>query len=345
MSYRALASLAAAALVASIAPTASLPVGFVVAAEAGQAPASETKPGKAWTPPRTPDGQPDLQGTWTNATLTPLERPAEFAGKAVLSEAEAIEYEKRLAEQNNRDRRDGSAEADLARAYNDFWFERGTKVVSDRRTSLIVDPPDGRIPPLTPEAQKKAAARAEARRLHPADGPEDLGLPVRCLLWPTAGPPMLPGGYNNNYQIVQAPGYVMILVEMIHDARVIPLDGRPQLPKNIKQWMGDSRGRWEGDTLVVETTNFTDKTNFRGSSEHLRLTERFTRTGPDEIRYEFRVEDETSFARPWAAQLPMRRIPDRLYEYACHEGNYGLEGILSGARADEKAAAAKKGSP
>jgi hypothetical protein len=349
MSNRALASLAATAFLASIATTASLSVGFVLAAEAtgeaGQAPAPDAKATKPWTAPRTPDGQPDLQGNWTNGTLTPLERPAEFAGKAFLTESEAIEYEKRLAGQNNRDRRDGSAEADLARAYNEFWFERGTKVVPNRRTSLIVDPPDGRIPPLTPEAQKKAAARAEARRLHPADGPEDLGLPVRCLLWPTAGPPMLPGGYNNNYQIVQAPRYVMILVEMIHDVRVIPLDGRPHLPNNMKQWMGDSRGRWEGDTLVVETTNFTDKTNFRGSGEHLRLTERFTRTGPDEITYEFRVEDETSFARPWAAQLPMRRIPDRLYEYACHEGNYGLEGILSGARADEKAAAAKKGSP
>jgi hypothetical protein len=354
MVSRAVASLAATALVASMAPKTFVSVGVVLAAvaisEAGQAPASGTTATKAaatrpWPPPRTPDGQPDLQGVWTNSTLTPLERPAEFAGKPLLTEAEANEYEKRLAEQNNRDRRDGSAEADLARAYNDFWFERGTKVVSDRRTSLIVDPPDGRIPPLTPEAQKKAAARAEARRLHPADGPEDLGLPVRCLLWPTAGPPMLPGGYNNNYQIVQAPGYVMILVEMIHDARIIPLDGRPHVPKHVKQWMGDSRGRWEGNTLVVETTNFTNKTNFRGSGEHLRLTERFTRTGPDEITYEFKVEDETSFARPWAAQLPMRRIPDRLYEYACHEGNYGLEGILSGARADEKAAAAKKGSP
>ena len=293
---------------------------------------------KPWTPPRTPDGQPDIQGTWTNATLTPLERPAEFAGKQVLTEAEVAEYEKRMAVQNDRDRRDGNAEVDAGRAYNDFWFERGTKVVGDSRTSLIVDPPDGRIPALTPEAQTKAAARAQHRKLHPADGPEDLGLPSRCLLWPTAGPPMLPGGYNNNYQIVQAPGYVMILVEMIHDARIIPLDGRPHVPQNIRQWMGDSRGRWEGNTLVVETTNFTGKTNFRNSGEKLRLVERFTRTAPDAIAYEFTVEDETSFVRPWTAKLPMRKTEGPLYEYACHEGNYGLEGILAGARAEEKKA-------
>src|SRR5438093_7478704 len=299
---------------------------------------------KAWTPPRTPDGQPDLQGVWTNSTLTPLERPAEFAGKPFLTEAEVAVYEQQLAIQNNRDRRDGSADVDVGRAYNDFWFERGTKVVPTRRSSLIIDPPDGKVPPLTPEAQKKAAARVEYRRLHPADGPEDLGLPTRCLLWPVAGPPMLPGGYNNNYQIVQGPGYVMILVEMIHDARIIPLDGRPHLPKNVRRWMGDSRGRWDGNTLVVETTNFTDKTNYRGSGENLRLIERFTRTGPDQIMYEFTVDDPASFTRPWTAQLSMARIKGPIYEYACHEGNYGMEGILSGARAEEKAATLKRGS-
>jgi len=207
---------------------------------------------------------------------------------------------------------------------------------------LITDPADGRIPPLTPEAQRKAAERAEYRRLHAADGAEDLGLPVRCLLWPTAGPPMLPGGYNNNYQIVQGPGYVMIIVEMIHDARIIPTDGRPHLPKHVRQWMGDSRGRWEGTTLVVETTNFTDKTAFRGSGENLRVIERFTRSGPDQILYQFTVEDPASFTRPWSAELPMRRIDEPLYEYACHEGNYGMEGILSGARTDEAKASASR---
>ena len=291
---------------------------------------------KSWTPPKTPDGQPDLQGIWTTATLTPLERPAELAGKEFFTEKEAAEYEKRLLDQGNRDRRPGTASADVAGAYNEFWFERGSKVVESRRTSLVVDPPDGKIPALTPEAQKRQAARAEYRRLHPADGPEDLSLNNRCILWPTAGPPMLPGAYNNNYQIVQSPGYVVIFVEMIHDARIIPLDGRPHVPQNVRLLMGDSRGRWEGNTLVVETTNFTDKTAFRGSGPNFHLIERFTRTSPDTIVYEFTANDESSFTRPWTAQIPMKKTPDPIFEYACHEGNYGMEGILRGARADEK---------
>jgi hypothetical protein len=291
---------------------------------------------KSWTPPKTPDGQPDLQGIWTTATLTPLERPAELAGKEFFTEKEAAEYEKRLLDQGNRDRRPGTASADVAGAYNEFWFERGSKVVESRRTSLVVDPPDGKIPALTPEAQKRQAARAEYRRLHPADGPEDLSLNNRCILWPTAGPPMLPGAYNNNYQIVQSPGYVVIFVEMIHDARIIPLDGRPHVPQNVRLLMGDSRGRWEGNTLVVETTNFTDKTAFRGSGPNFHLIERFTRTSPDTIVYEFTANDESSFTRPWTAQIPMKKTPDPIFEYACHEGNYGMEGILRGARAEEK---------
>ncbi|HYR82714.1 MAG TPA: hypothetical protein VE422_01395 [Terriglobia bacterium] len=297
---------------------------------------------KPWTPPHMPDGQPDLQGVWTTATLTSLERPAEFAGKEFFTEKEAADYEKRLLEQGNRDRRTGSAEADVAGAYNEFWFERGSKIVGSRRTSLIIDPPDGKIPALTPEAQKRQAARAEYRRLHPADGPADLSLNNRCILWPTAGPPMLPGGYNNNYQIVQSPGYVVILVEMIHDARIIPLDGRPHVPQNVRLLMGDSRGHWEGNTLVVETTNFTDKTAFRGSGPNLHLIERFTRTSPDTIVYEFTANDESSFTRPWTAQIPMKKTPDPLFEYACHEGNYGMEGILKGARAEEKKASGGK---
>jgi hypothetical protein len=236
------------------------------------------------------------------------------------------------------DRRDGTPDADVARAYNDFWWDRGTKVVKTRRTSMVVDPPDGRIPALTPEAQKKAAERVEYRRLHPADGPEHRPLAERCVLWPTAGPPMLPSAYNNNYQIVQAPGYVMILVEMIHDARIIPTDGRPHLPPGVRQWLGDSRGRWEGNTLVVETTNFTDKTTFRGSGDTLRLIERFTRTDPGTLTYEFTVEDETSFVRPWTAEIPMVKAEGPLFEYACHEGNYGMENVLAGARAEEKRA-------
>ena len=297
---------------------------------------AQKPPSQKWTPPHTIDGQPDLQGVWTNATITPFERPKDLAGKEFFTEKEAAEYEKRLLDQGNRDRRPGTASADVAGAYNEFWFERGSKVVESRRTSLVVDPPDGKIPALTPEAQKRQAARAEYRRLHPADGPEDLSLNNRCILWPTAGPPMLPGAYNNNYQIVQSPGYVVIFVEMIHDARIIPLDGRPHVPQNVRLLMGDSRGRWEGNTLVVETTNFTDKTAFRGSGPNFHLIERFTRTSPDTIVYEFTANDESSFTRPWTAQIPMKKTPDPIFEYACHEGNYGMEGILRGARAEEK---------
>jgi hypothetical protein len=286
-------------------------------------------------PLRTPDGQPDLQGTWTNATLTPLERPASLANKEFLTEQEAAEFAKQSLQDVDADRRDGGSNADVNRAYNEFWRDRG-KVIPSRRTSLILDTPDGRIPALTPEGQKRAAARAEARRLHPYDGPEDRSPAERCVASPNAGPPMLPANYNANYQIVQTPGYVTIFSEQIHESRVIPLDGRPHLPANIRQWMGDSRGHWEGATLVVETTNFTDRTNFAGSGPGLRLVERFTRTGADMLMYEFRVEDPATFTRPWTAQIPMTKALGRIFEYACHEGNYGMEGMLAGARAEEK---------
>jgi hypothetical protein len=300
---------------------------------------------KTWTPPKTPDGQPDLQGTWTNATITPLERPADLAGKEFLTAQEAAEYEKRIGEANNADRRNLPPEADVGLAYNDFWYNRGTKIVGTRRTSLILDPKDGKVPALTPAAQQKQDALRAAARGHASDGPESRALTERCLLWPTAGPPMLPSFYNNNYQIVQSPGYVTILVEMIHDARVVPLDGRPHVSGKVQQWMGDSRGRWEGNTLVVDTTNFTDKTRFRGADEKLHLVEHFTRVDADTIMYEFTVDDPTAFTRSWTAQVPMRRTARPVYEYACHEGNYAMAGMLAGARADEKAAAdAKNGS-
>src|ERR1700676_363707 len=229
--------------------------------------------------PTPADGQPDLQGIWTNATITPLERPKELAGKEFFTEKEAVEYERRVLDESNKDRRDGSPEADVGRAYNDSWWDRGTKVVPTRRTSIVVDPADGRVPPLTAEAQKAAAARAAARR-RPAAGPEDRDLAERCILWPTAGPPMLSSAYNNNYQILQTPGYVVIFIEMIHDVRIIPLDGRPHLASNIRQWLGDPRGHWEGNTLVVDSTNFTAKNPFRGSDRNLHLIERFTRIDP-----------------------------------------------------------------
>jgi hypothetical protein len=300
---------------------------------------------KAWTMPRTPWGHPDLQGIWSTATITPFERPAEMADKEVLTEKEAADFERQTLERTNRDRRDGGAEADVARAYNDFWWDSGTKVVPTRRTSLVVDPPDGKVPALTADAQQRQDARAAARKARgPADFPEDRNLWERCI---TRGVPniMLPQVYNNNYQVYQNPDYVVIVAEMIHDARIIPLDGRPHLPSHVRQWMGDPVGRWEGNTLVVETTNFTDKTNYRGSGEHLRLVERFTRTASDVLHYEVTIHDPTTFTRPFTVALPARRSEGEIYEYACHEANYGLEGILRGARAQEKKAeeiAAKK---
>jgi hypothetical protein len=290
-----------------------------------------------YAPPRTSDGQPDLQGIWTNATVTPLERPAEFGTKQFLTEKEAAEFAKQAVQATNADRRDLPPELDVARAYNQFWYDRGTTVVGTKRTSLIVDPPDGRIPPLTPQGQKRADDFAQMRVQHPADGPENRTLNERCIKWATAGPPMLPGPYNNNYQIVQAPGYVVILVEMIHDARIIPLDGRSHLPQNVRSWLGDSRGHWEGNTLVVETTNLRSDATYRNTApETLHLTERFTRVDANSIQYEFTVDDPATFTRPWTASIPMTSVPGPVYEYACHEGNYAMEGILAGARAEEK---------
>ena len=297
---------------------------------------------KTWKAPRTPDGHPDLQGIWSNATVTPLERPADLTGKAVLSEEEAARFATDEVRRNNADRRDRpGTEADVARAYNDFWYDRGTKAIKTHRTSLIVDPPDGKIPALSPAAQQRVNARAEARSRR-AEGPEDRSLSERCLNWRTAGPPMVPSAYNNNYRIVQTADTVVILNEMIHDVRVIPMDGRPHVPGKIRQWLGDSRGHWEGDTLVVETTNFTDKTAFQGASENMRLVERFTRVDADTLLYEFTVTDLEAFAKPWTAQIPSVKSDGEIFEYACHEGNYGMYGILSSARAEEKAAAGER---
>jgi hypothetical protein len=291
---------------------------------------------------RTPDGQPDLQGIWSNAVLTPLERPADLADKEFLTEQEAAEYQRRRQAENFKDRRDADAETDVRNAYNDFWWDFGDNIAATRRTSLVIEPRDGRIPALTEAGQRRVAALAERRRLHPSDGPEDRTLQDRCLNWGSAGPPMLPTAYNNNFHLVQTADHVLILNEMIHDARVIPLDGRPHLPANVRQWLGSSRGRWEGDTLVVETTNFTNKTSFRGASENMRLTERFTRVADDVLIYEFTVDDPEAFTRPWTVQIPARKADGLIYEYACHEGNEAMTGILAGARAEEKAAAEKR---
>ncbi len=287
---------------------------------------------------RTPDGKPDLEGVWNFSTLTPVERPAEFASKATLTPGEAAQYERQIRDRQNADRRDGGIDADLARAYNDAWYDRGTTMATVNgmaQTSLVVDPPDGRIPALTPGAQQRQAARLQARRDHPTDGPEDRSLAERCLGF-NAGPPMLPGPYNNYMQIFQSRDHVVIFNEMIHDARIVPTDGRAHAPHGVRKYLGDSVGRWDGNTLIVDTINFTDKTNFRGASERLHLVERFTRTDADTLRYEFTIDDPSAFARPWTVVLPMARSDEQLFEYACHEGNHAMEGILRGARFGER---------
>lgn len=283
--------------------------------------------------------QRDLQGIWTNATITPLERPVELGDKQFFTPEEAAKFEKETNQRNNADNRESNPEADVGHAYNQFWWDRGSKVIPGLRTSLVIDPPNGRIPPLTPEAQKRMAAQAAYTREHSTDGPENRLLQERCLNWPTAGPPMLPSFYNNEYQIVQTPNSVAIVIEMIHDVRIIPLDGRPHIAGDIRQWMGDSRGHWDGNTLVVDTTNFTDKTRFRGADENLHLTERFTRVNPNTVLYEFTVDDSTAFTKPWTAQIPMTKSKGPVFEYACHEGNYAMVDILSGARKAEQKAA------
>lgn len=313
----------------------------------GQSPTAATKPSPAaaktngYIAPKTPDGQPDISGLWTNITITRLERPAALGAKQFFTAQEAADFEKNALTNSNKDRRDGGESADLGRAYNDAWWDSGTHVVKTLRTSLISDPADGKIPALTPEAQKAA----DARRLiaqRPPEGPEDMPLQLRCINWSTAGPPMLPSAYNNNYQILQVPGYVVILIEMIHDVRIIPLDNRPHLPQDVRQLLGDSRGHWEGSTLVVDTTNFTDLTHFRGADRNLHLIERFTRTDPNTVLYQFTVDDPTAFTKQWSGEVPMSKFAGPIYEYACHEGNYAVPNSLSGARAQEREAPAAK---
>jgi len=289
---------------------------------------------------RTPWGDPDLEGIWTNATLTPLQRPPELASKEFLTPEEAAQFQRSRIEQTNADR---PLPPGQVGAYNDVFFERGTSIVRSRRTSLVVDPPDGRIPALTPDAQKKVEARQKREAVSPADGPEDRWLTERCILF-GATVPMLPEPYNNNYRIIQSPGFVTILVEMNHDARIIPLDGRAHLASGIQQWTGDSRGRWEGTTLVVETTNlkFNHQSRFgvgylNGlSDERLRVVERFTIADANTLTYRATVEDPSVFLRPWTVEVSMARTAGPLFEVGCHEGNYGMFNILSGHRAEER---------
>jgi hypothetical protein len=308
-----------------------LPVALVVLLAPGLSGAQSASIGGDYTAPRTSFGHPDLQGVWSNAVITPLERPPELGDKAFLDEDEAEALEAARVAEINRDQRSDDAEADVLNAYNDFWWDSGTEVVATRRTSLIVDPPDGRVPALTPAAE----ARYAAMRRRGTDGPEDTGLSTRCIHFGAAGPPMMPSAYNNHYQLVQTEDHVLIVNEMVHETRIIPLDGRAP-PAGIRQWLGVSRGHWDGDTLIVETTNFSDETTLRGSGPSMKLTERFRRVADDILLYEFTVDDPESFVQPWTAQIPSVRVDDLMYEYACHEGNRGMFGILSGARAAEQ---------
>ena len=318
-----------------------------------------------WTASRTPDGQPDLQGRWTMATFTPLERPDRFADREFLTEEEAAALQDQLtAEGVDPLRHDAFGIADPearekavyqanrrgpdGRGYvhydNSMWLrEERPKGLSSLRTSLIIDPPNGRLPSLTADAQRRHG------QLPPGRGTESYEartLSERCIVWPHEGPPMLPPSYNDILQIFQTPDYVVIFQEMSNNnPRIVPMDGRPHLPESIRLWPGDSRGHWRGDTLVVETTNFPQDAQyhrnfrFRGSSEALRVIERFTRVGADRIHYEFTVEDPTSWASSWSAEVPMIRTDKMMYEYACHEGNYGIPNILGMARNLEEQAA------
>jgi hypothetical protein len=301
--------------------------------------AQSTVARKGWTPPRTVDGQPDLQGIWTNATITPFERPASLRDKAFLTEAEA-----RAIEQQATTRRDEDAppRAGDVGNYNQFWFDSGEHVVSTRRTSLVIDPPDGRVP-LRPEAE---AAR-DYNSAHERDSYEFMSVWDRCI---TRGAPagMFPAGYNNAYQIVQTPGYVMIHYEMIHEARIIPMDGRPHVAADVRSWNGDPRGRWDGTTLVVDTTNYNDKGwiatqaaagRIKGipQTASLHVVERFIPVDAGTIQYEATIDDPKMFTRPWTVSIPLHRDPGyRIYEYACHEGNRSVGNILRDSRALEK---------
>ena len=305
----------------------------------GQTAAPVSKRTANWTVPRTPDGQPDLQGVWNYGTATPLQRPAELAGKKVLTPEEAAKYDEQLAA------RVKARESGEPNRYNaDVWDERGAKADWTKQTSLITDPEDGKLPPITPQAEKRRAERAAA--FVRAGGPEDLALADRCILGYSSGPPIIPSVYSNIVQLFQSRDHVVIYTELIHKARIVPLTGRPSQGSAIRRYSGDSRGRWEKDTLVIETTNFTSQgianLGFRqsgGTDENMHLVERFTRTDAETLLYEFTITDPTIWTRPWSAAVTMLKTDERVYEYACHEGNYGLRNILENARAAEEVAA------
>jgi hypothetical protein len=316
--------------------------------------AAETdKSTKKFVPPKTEFGHPDLRGVWNFSSNTPFERPARFKDREFMTREEFAKVQADVqARSEESDDPSTSARTGVG-GYNQFWVESSDQG-ANLRTSLVIDPPNGRLPALQPGmksengglgpdtgGQRPVRFRVGGVR---KDGPEDRGLSERCLMGFNSGPPFVPSMYNNNVQIFQTKTHAVLMTEMIHDARVVPIDGRPHLDPELKQWSGDSRGRWEGNTLVVETTNFTDKTNvFRGAGTGLsmKLTERFTRVGPDQVEYKFTVEDPKTFTKPFTVLVPMVRAEGELFEYACHEGNYGMVNILQGARQEEREAAAK----
>ena len=319
---------------------------------------------QSYKAPRTEHGYPDLQGVWTNATITPFARPEQYAGRRAHTEAETQMLEKGIADYNenaNKPSNPNDTVQDLERkgcelrgfannancAYNQFWADSGTHLIDidgEKRTSIIIDPPNGRLPAMLPAAQARNSERRQPFvAAGPAAGPEARPLGERCLMsfGSSAGPPMLPLMYNNNYQLVQNKDTVMIMVEMVHDVRVIRIGGK-RAPSNLRKWMGDSIGRYEGDTLVVETTNFHEQQSWQGSSENRKVTERFTRVGPEKILYRFTVDDPTTFERPFTGEVAMNASHGNIYEYACHEGNYAMPGVLAGAREEERAAEAAR---
>jgi hypothetical protein len=321
-----------------------------IAAQATDNAAQKKAQAKSWTAPLTPDGHPDLQGNWVNRSATPLERPKQLEGRQSLTDAEVAELKARADRLFKNGYSDMPAGDDLflAALANVEKYKRASSTGDsgimlerefDNRTSLIVDPPDGKLPLYTPEGQRRGGAlRAAIAKQDPVASIHDLTNFERCITW---GVPMpRPGPDTSYYQIVQSPGYVVIVMEAVHDARIIPLDGRPHLPSNVRTWNGDSRGRWEGQTLVVDTTNFSEKNNFMGSAENLHLVERFTRVAADEVRYEMTVDDATTWTKPWTAVLRLKQTQEKIYEFACHEGNFEeMQDMLLGDRAQEKAAA------
>jgi hypothetical protein len=346
MNYRGFVLVAALGVIAVI-------VLLAPASASGQtlSPAAKTAPAhKAWTPPRTTDGQPDLQGVWTNNTVTPLERPKDLAGKEFYTEAEMQTLAKQERERLDQVEDEGQPAAnhsgvegapadDVHYDFSQFGLDRGqAKLAWNRRTSIVVGP-EGTIPPLTPDARKRLAERRAKAKGHEFDGPENFSLGARCIARLNVAP-LLPSAYNSNLQIVQGAGYVAIETEMIHDVRIIPTDTRPHLPKSIHQWYGDSVGHWEGNTLVIDTTNFTDLSPFPGA-QNLHMIERLTRADEDTILYQFTVEDPGMWTKPWSGELPITKIDGQLYEYACHEANYPLANTLRGARVAEAQAAKK----